>query len=143
MLKYIDDPTKTSYYLTMPTPLQRFCVASIMGFDSYDYTVKRKWHRLGMFVARQIGNELFGRGNFDVRSNKAGPAISGEVTLHSDTLYIQFDAMGCCSQLGFMYRRCYGRKDYTGGMNRWMKYDFLMENPAAALKLFRGASQGV
>lgn len=65
---------------------------------------------------------------FSVRSNLAGPAVSGEVTLHSDPMnpgaagiYVQIGqtypfASGGCS---ILYRTCRDRADYTGGQNWW------------------------
>lgn len=52
-----------------------------------------------------------------MRSNAAGPAVSGEVTLHSDELYVQVSCNGGGGEV--MYRRCRRRRDYTGERNNY------------------------
>lgn len=54
-----------------------------------------------------------------VHSNKGGPAVGGEVTLHSETCYVSISP-----QFSFA-RTCKGMKDYAGGRN--------IEIPTAAL----------
>lgn len=54
-------------------------------------------------------------GEFDVRSNLAGPAVSGEVTLHSDHWYVQLSAGWKSAEV--LFRLCNGRKDYRGFQN--------------------------
>lgn len=58
-----------------------------------------------------------GKGSYEIRSCKGGPAVLGEVILHADSIYVQV-----CEYLGspmVMYRHCKGQKDYTGGHNNW------------------------
>ena len=54
-----------------------------------------------------------------VRFNPGGCAVSGEVTLHTDHVYIQFSG-DLHNQLGVLIRTCKGRKDYCGGPNQWI-----------------------
>jgi hypothetical protein len=65
--------------------------------------------------------------SFDIRVNLAGPAVSGDITLHSDTLYVQFSQSCIARSHGFYYRSCKGRKDYMGGTNRWMQWEKLTD----------------
>jgi hypothetical protein len=74
-------------------------------------------------------------GQYDVRSNKGGPAVLGEVILHTDTLYV---SVGGLDAERFMFRSCNGRKDYSGGVNRWMSTDAL-DTPERCLNAFRQA----
>jgi hypothetical protein len=94
---------------------------------SYNETNKAAFHSESKKVLRALAKALkLEKGQFDLRSNMGGIAVSGEVTLHSDNLYIQFQQ----SVLGgtqFMWRTCKGRKDYTGGQNQWMKWDDLKD----------------
>lgn len=87
---------------------------------------KDEFHRLGKRFLRNVLDELGVEG--DVRSCLGGPAVVGEAILHTDKVYV----MLCVSSFGgpvqFMYRTCQGRKDYTGGNNRWAKYEHLVEN---------------
>jgi len=75
---------------------------------------------------------------FEVRSNFGGPAVSGEVTLHTDPLptscyepkislygvYIQIQQ----SALGrtVLWRSCNDRKDYSGHKNNWTDIQWLV-----------------
>ena len=52
-----------------------------------------------------------------------GIAVSGEVTLHGEHIYIQL-SQGSFYKM-FMYRHCNGRKDYSGGVNRWKDFSDL------------------
>lgn len=58
-------------------------------------------------------------GSFDVRNNRGGIAVSGEVTLHSDTLYVQLYESAVQPGVGMLYRRCRGRRDYCGEQNHF------------------------
>lgn len=89
-------------------------------FQPYDYDLKKQFHSRARSFLRSLANDRFRLepGAYDIRSNPAGIAVSGEVTLHTDTLYVQISA----DRLGMgaiMYRKCSGRKDYTGGRNRF------------------------
>ena len=55
--------------------------------------------------------------DYDLRTNLGGPAVLGETTLHSDSVYVQ-----TTESMGIMVRSCRGRKDYTGGRNHFVKY---------------------
>jgi hypothetical protein len=108
---------------------------------SYNPEAKARWHRLARKVAQELAKRM-NLGQHDIRHNKAGIAVSGETTLHGEDIYVQLD-IPCFGPLqGFMYRSCKGRKDYTGGMNRWMKFDVLLNLDRAAAKLSecRGAA---
>jgi hypothetical protein len=73
-----------------------------------------------------LGQALgFPTGSYDLRSNPAGIAVSGEITLHAEQLYVQVSqpCMGC--DTGILFRRCSGRKDYVGGHNNFASLDLL------------------
>lgn len=54
---------------------------------------------------------------YDVRSNKAGIAVSGEITLHSDALYVQASQSCMGDNVTLLIRGCRSRRDYTGMTN--------------------------
>src|SRR3546814_8217858 len=57
---------------------------------AYDEPAKRLFHTEGRAALQVLAKALaLGSGSFDVRSNKAGPAVSGEVTLHAEMLWAQ------------------------------------------------------
>src|SRR3546814_6826918 len=55
---------------------------------AYDEPAKRLFHTEGRAALQVLAKALaLGSGSFDVRSNKAGPAVSGAVTLHAEMLW--------------------------------------------------------
>ena len=103
--------------------------------------------RMNEYESHNLGKEAFHReyrkalkafakrlglpeGSYEVRSNKGGPAVLGEVTLHADTLYMQVHRSFTGEGIQVLYRSCKGRKDYSGGCNNYM--------PVAALDNERG-----
>lgn len=85
---------------------------------SYSHFAKEKFHSVGRAFLRKLAKHLDIQA--DVRSCKGGPAVGGEVILHSDKLYIQLSAD---SELRALIRSCNGRKDYVGGRNLYA-YNF-------------------
>jgi hypothetical protein len=113
-----------------------------LGFDTYDYEAKQRWHNLARQVLRYYAKRLdLAPGSYDIRSNKAGPACSGEVTLHAEKVYFQLSADNATRTWGFLYRHCDGLKDYTGGANRWMKPELLADE-RAVYQLLQEATNG-
>ena len=80
-----------------------------------DYHSKEQFHRHARKFLRLLAEDIgLSSVDYDLRSNKGGPAVSGEVTLHSDRLYIQISHFGVTD---ILLRSCNGRHDYTGGKN--------------------------
>ncbi len=92
----------------------------ITGYSESDHDRKEKYHKR---ARRQLGRlaTLLGlkTDDYDLRLNRAGPAVCGETTLHTDTLYIQVSQSSLGRGHEIMYRRCKGRKDYSGGQNHF------------------------
>jgi len=110
---------------------------------SYNHDGKERWHRLAKQVAKALAKKLGLRnGEYDIRYNRGGIAVSGETYLHADWIYVQLDISCLGAHMGFMYRSCKGQTDYTGGQNRWMQWDELLDLDRAAAKLAecRGAA---
>jgi hypothetical protein len=85
---------------------------------SYNEGVKKIFHKQAKSDLRKLAKSLgMQTGEFDVRSNMGGIAVSGEVTLHSDTIYIQI-SQGFAGN-SILFRTCEHRKDYTGGNNNF------------------------
>ena len=88
---------------------------------SYDEQQKRRFHTTARSRLKKLAAELaLPQGSYDLRSNKAGIAVSGEITLHHDRAYIQVGQFGLSSGHGILIRTCKGRKDYTGGANHFV-----------------------
>jgi antirestriction protein ArdC len=100
---------------------------------AYDEDAKRDFHRQGEAVLKKLAAALGYRpGDYDLRHNHAGIAVSGEITLHSDRLYVQFHQTTLGPDQGFLWRTCDGRNDYTGGPNLWAKWEELLDLPKLA-----------
>lgn len=107
---------------------------------------KDRWHRVGKKVLEQVAKELgYSKGTYDIRCNKAGPAVSGEVTLHTDNIYIQLCASTCMGGgRDIMYRSVKNRKDYTGRHNNFTSVNALCANPEKVIRLFEAVdNEGV
>jgi hypothetical protein len=81
---------------------------------------KETFHRTGKAWLRQLAKQLgMAPSTFGIRSNLGGIAVSGEVTLHAETLYVQLSESCLRPGISAMYRSCMGRKDYSGGANHF------------------------
>ena len=102
--------------------------------EGHKVSQKETFARIGKKIAREIAKLMeLAPGTFDIRYNKAGPAVMGDLRLHTDSLYLTLEPS--YSGLGFMYRSCKSRKDYTGGTNRWAQYSELRDLPNLVKKL--------
>jgi hypothetical protein len=97
-------------------------------YIAYEHGDKIGFHREGKRIARLIAKKLgLAKGTFDIRSNRAGIACSGEVTLHGERIYIHLGQSCCGFANSFYYRGCNGRKDYCGKTNRWIRFEELLD----------------
>lgn len=91
---------------------------------SYNEDLKDQLHRAGKKALKALAVKLeLPTDAFEVRSNKGGIAVSGEVTLHTDKLYVQIFESFTGKGLQVMFRTCNGRKDYSGGQNNYATID--------------------
>lgn len=104
---------------------------------SYNEENKKQLHRAGMKALRNLASTLgLSKEEFDVRSNKGGIAVSGEITLHTDKVYIQIFESLNGKGISVMFRSCNGRKDYSGGTNNYVSVEKL-ESPDFLTRLKR------
>jgi hypothetical protein len=83
---------------------------------------KRAFHKEGKKFLAKIAADLgLTKADYDLRSNVAGIAVSGEVTLHTDTFYLQLSESFMKPGVGMLHRSCKDRKDYTGGQNNMVQ----------------------
>jgi hypothetical protein len=95
-------------------------------FASYDGATKRAFHIHARRQLKRLADALgFAPGDYDLRSNQGGIAVSGEVTLHSDHLYVQACQPATGHDTGILFRTCQGRRDYCGGTNNFASLDLL------------------
>jgi len=96
-----------------------------LGFD-HSYEQKELFHKNAKAYLNELAKRMnLPKDSYSVRSNKGGPAVLGDVILHTDSLYINLG--GSLYNNSFMYRKCQSQKDYTGGINTWMRYTDLVE----------------
>ncbi len=98
---------------------------------------KGRWHRLGQGLAKTLAEKM-GLSARDCRiiSRKGGPGCeSGEIILHADWVYIQFGISCFGGETRFTYRTCDGLWDFTGGINRFMEFDELLDLDKVAEKI--------
>lgn len=103
------------------------------GITGYEGTRKASFHRKGKALLKALAKECGIDG--DLRNNKGGPAVSGEITLHGDDIYIQ---IGSFTGLHFLLRTCKGRKDYCGGGNQYHSVTHGWEDLIERVKRIRG-----
>jgi hypothetical protein len=104
----------------------------------YDENRKKAFHR----AARQQLKALaffcgWPPASFDLRSNMAGIAVSGEVTLHHEAIYISVSQTRLGGDCGILIRSCKGRQDYSGGTNSFAPLDLLDDIPGLADRVAR------
>jgi hypothetical protein len=93
---------------------------------AYDAEAKRLFHSRAKSQLRRIATALgLEPGSYDLRSNQAGIAVSGEITLHGDHLYVQVSQSAMGYHSGILFRTCKGRKDFVGGPNNFASLDLL------------------
>jgi hypothetical protein len=104
---------------------------------AYDPDAKRRFHTQARRRLLELAAALgFTPCAYDLRSNAGGIAVSGEITLHSDRLYVQVSQPATGSDTGILFRSCEGRRDYTGGRNNFASLD-LLHRPAELADLIR------
>lgn len=122
-------------------PLRRQCLTRIDELKSkpalvalarrgigYDPEAKRAFHREARSALRIAARHLgLDHDQYDLRSNMAGIAVSGEITLHADEIYIQISIPGFTPGREVMFRLCKGRRDYRGEMNNFCDIAVLVD----------------
>lgn len=105
---------------------------------AYDEAAKRTFHAEGRTAMRRLADALgLANDSYDIRSNKGGVAVSGEITLHGDEVYVQLSLGGLGQDREILYRRVSGRKDYCGQRNHFASINALLAPDRFALQLRR------
>lgn len=98
---------------------------------AYDDIQKAAFHRAASNRLKLLAARLgWPKADYDIRSNKAGIAVSGEIVLHHERVYICVSQSCMGTQSGILIRSCKGRRDYTGGQNTFAALT-LLDDPAA------------
>lgn len=95
---------------------------ALMASCGYNPAAKKEFHRVAAKYLKRLQRQLDGMyGDGGLRHNQGGIAVSGDITLHLERLYVQVSEP--FAQWGekkvVMFRECKGLKDYTGGQNNF------------------------
>jgi hypothetical protein len=74
------------------------------------------------------------RSHYDLSFNAGDIGVSGEITLHSDRLYVQLSQPP--GRANTLFRNCYGRRDFAGGENHYASLE-LLNRPEQLAHLIR------
>jgi len=104
-------------------------VQDVRAYSQSGSEKKHAVHADGRRFLKELARELqLPIDSFEVRSNPAGIAVSGEVTLHGEHLYVQLSESAVSGAgVSALYRSCNGRHDYTGGANHFVRMQELRE----------------
>jgi hypothetical protein len=104
---------------------------------AHDAEAKRAFHTQARRRLRLLGTALgLARDGYDLRTSKAGIAVSAEITLHADGLYVQASQPATGHDTGILFRTCDGREDYVGGANNFASLD-LLHRPRELARLIK------
>ena len=79
----------------------------VNGYSEAAACNKALFHRRGKALLHRMALDLgYSPGAFALRNNFGGIAVSGEITLHSDDLYVQFAKSTFGSSMDMLYRTC-------------------------------------
>lgn len=105
---------------------------------AHDEPAKRLFHSEGRAAMRRLAEALdLENGRFDIRSNKGGPAVSGEVTLHGEMLWVQLSLEPLGLDHEVCFRKVQGRDDHIGHRNCWASIGELLEPDRFAARIRR------
>jgi hypothetical protein len=111
---------------------------------AYAAEPKRRFLSTARSRLRRLAAALdFAPPSYDVRVNPGGIAVSGEVTLHHDAVYVQVCQPATGADTGILIRCCAGRRDYTGGPNHFAPLALLDDLSALAARVRKVMGAGV
>lgn len=115
-------------YIKVPKAL---LARSINGYSDEGLAAKRAFHKEGKTFLKKL-DEVINPGGLverSIRNNEGGMAGSGEVTLHSEHMYIQLSESCMGPGVQMMFRSCDSQKDYCGHLNHTVSmFDFANED---------------
>ena len=111
-------------------------VLAARGVD-HDADAKRTFHTEARRALRRLAEALqLASGTYEIRVCAGGLAVSGEVILHADELYVQV-SIGGFGGGEILFRRCRGRSDYVGERNHWARMAELVDPATLAPRITR------
>jgi hypothetical protein len=95
-----------------------FEITRIGGDDCGMPANKTRFKLDGKHALKELAKAI-GLSDYDLRFNAGGPAVSGEVTLHGERIYVQIADSCMGKRVAVLFRKCKGRKDYCGETNHF------------------------
>ncbi len=124
--------------------LAKIAKLDLNGYRTDTASNKAVYLSLGRSVLRSLAKALDLK-EFKVSINRAGPAVSGDITLigmwdSKDGIYVNLSSPAMFKENGqeiFYWRSVTAMDDYTGGRNMNMTYEALAEGVGAAATQMR------
>lgn len=127
-LAYPDRPTLRGLCASAIADLRERPVLATLAARgvAFDADAKRLFHAEARRALKRLADALgIAPDSYDLRVNAGGPVVSGEVTLHTDRVYVQV-SIGGYGPGDVLFRSVRGRRDYCGGRNHWARIDELL-----------------
>jgi len=120
--------------------LKEFIFTAKCGELNNDETAKDRWHRLARRVIRVLAEHIgLDRSEYDMWTNKGEEVGPGVTVMHTQTFCVKFEISSFSRDIGFMFKRCNGRKDFVGGTTHYMKWEKLLSLRDVADRLLQHA----
>lgn len=108
---------------SLVAPPELAAAKAVNDYSDLGSVTKHQLHTKGPKFLKNLAAALgLHSRDYDLRSNRGGMAVSGEVTLHSDDIYLQIsESIVGGPGLQLMYRSCKSRQDYCGHQNNFAR----------------------
>ncbi|MEZ5936311.1 MAG: hypothetical protein R3F54_31305, partial [Alphaproteobacteria bacterium] len=99
---------------------------------------KVQFHRKARALLKRLAVALeLSKDSYRIRTNRGGPAVSGEVALQGERIYVQITQSSMGRDHDLLYRRCTGAEDHVGGPNHYASAAELEAEPVAFARRLR------
>lgn len=105
---------------------------------AYDERAKKLFLSDGRKALRALADALgLPDDSYDIRVQRGGVAVSGEVTLHGTTIYVQLSLGLMGADREVLFRKVAGRDDHIGERNHWASVHELVQPSRLAARIRR------
>lgn len=121
-VQWTDDADLRRAFLAQVEKLRRRPMRKILMLRgiAYDASAKRLFPAEGRSAVRRLAAALaLEDGSFDIRSNKAGPAVPGNVTLHGESIWVHLSIGLLGPGHEVCFRKVQDRRDPIGQRSYW------------------------
>jgi hypothetical protein len=105
---------------------------------AYDEAAKALFHADGRRALRRLADALgLAEADYEIRSNKGGVAVSGEITLHGEAVWVSLGLGALGADHEVCFRGVRGRRDHHGDRNHWASIRELLAPDRFAARIRR------